>query len=178
MQVKGPCVLRIMTAFDLIVLALCGASVVAGALRGLVRALLTGIALIAGLVIAARGYESAGAFLRALGLVESNEAAHAAGFLTLTALIFGLGFLAGHILNRRLRRTRLAWFDRALGAGFGLLRGFFVSSALFLALTAFPVRLSSVEGARTAPLLAEGAKLLASFTSYEVRSSFLKQYDD
>jgi membrane protein required for colicin V production len=167
-----------MTVFDLIVLALCGASLVAGALRGLVRALLTGVALIAGLIIAARGYAAAGAVLRALGLVESNEAAHAAGFLALTGLIFGLGFVAGQFLSRRLRRARLAWFDRALGAGFGLLRGFFVSSVLYLALTAFPLRLSSVEEARTAPLLAEGAKLLTAFTSQDVRSGFLKQYYD
>jgi membrane protein required for colicin V production len=167
-----------MTVFDLIVLSLCGASIVAGALRGLVRAVLTGAALIVGLVVAARGYETAGTFIRALGLVESNEAAHAAGFLALTGLIFGLGFFAGHLLSSRLKRTRLAWFDRALGAGFGLLRGFFVSSALFLALTAFPVRISSVEEARTAPLLAEGAKLLTAFTSQDVRSSFLKQYYD
>ena len=167
-----------MTVFDLIVLALCGASVMAGALRGLVRALLTGLALIAGLVIAARGYAAAGEAFRALGLVESNAAAQAAGFLVLTGIIFGLGFIGSYFLSRRLRRTRLAWFDRALGAGFGLLRGFFVSSALFLALTAFPVRLNSVEEARTAPLLAEGAKLLTAFTSQDVRSSFLKQYYD
>jgi membrane protein required for colicin V production len=167
-----------MTVFDLMVLALCGASLVAGALRGLVRALLTGVALIVGLVIAARGYAEAGEVLRGLGLVESGAAAGAAGFLVLTGLIFGLGFVAGHLLSSRLKRTRLAWFDRTLGAGFGLLRGFFVSSALFLALTAFPVRLSSVEEARTAPFLAEGAKLLTAFTSQDVRTSFLKQYQD
>ena len=167
-----------MTVFDMIVLALCGASVVAGALRGLVRALLTGIALIAGLLIAARGYRAAGEIFQSLGLVQSGAGAEAAGFLFLTGLIFGLGFVAGHLLSRRLKRARLGWFDRTLGAGFGLLRGFFVSSALFLALTAFPVRLNSVEEAQTAPLLAEGAKLLTAFTSQDVRSSFLKQYYD
>lgn len=167
-----------MTVFDLIVLALCGASVVAGALRGLVRALLTGVSLIVGLIVAAQGYENAGAFLKALGLVESNESANAAGFLALAGLIFGLGFVAGHLLNRRLRRMRLAWFDRALGAGFGFLRGFFVSSALYLAMTAFPVQLNSVEEARTAPMLAEGARLLTAFTSQDVRSGFFKRYKD
>jgi uncharacterized membrane protein required for colicin V production len=97
-----------MTVFDLIVLALCGASLVAGALRGLVRALLTGVALIAGLLVAARGYSTAGQALRSARLVETNEAAYAAGFLALTGLTFGLGFVAGHLLSRRLRRTRLA----------------------------------------------------------------------
>ena len=38
-----------------------------------------------------------------------------------------------------------------LGGAFGLLRGWLVCSILYLALTAFPVRLSSVEEATTAP---------------------------
>ena len=45
-----------MTIFDFVVLALIAASVVAGALRGLVRAAITGLALILGIIIAARGY--------------------------------------------------------------------------------------------------------------------------
>ena len=164
-----------MTVFDFVVLALVGASVVAGALRGLVRAVVTVAALILGLLVAARGYEAGGALLLATGLAESQGAAQAGGFLLITGGVFALGFVAGHYMSRRLRRTRLGWFDRVLGAGFGLLRGFFVCSALYLALVAFPVRINSVEEARTAPLLAAGARLLTTFTSQDVRTSFLDQ---
>jgi hypothetical protein len=75
-----------------------------------------------------------------------------------------------------LRRARLEWFDRVLGGAFGLLRGVAVCSAIYLALTAFPVRLSSVEEARTAPALAQGARLLALCTSEDVRVRFLAGY--
>jgi membrane protein required for colicin V production len=165
-----------MTVFDFIVLALVGASVVAGALRGLVRGLLTGVALLAGLFIAAQGYEAAGAALRGLGLVDGAAAANACGFLVIVGGMLLFGFIAGRWVAGGLRRARLEWMDRALGASFGLLRGLAVCSILYLALTAFPVRLEAVDRARTAPLLAEGARLLAVFTSTDLRTRFLDEH--
>lgn len=166
-----------MTFFDLFVLAIVVSSVVAGALRGLVRALVAGAALVAGLVVAARAYEPAGALLTGLGLVESKAAAHAGGFLLIVGAALAAGFVIGALAKSRVGRTRLRWFDRALGGAFGFVRGAAVCSAVYLALTAFPVRLGTVEAARTAPALAEGARLLALCTSADVRSRFLAQYD-
>ena len=45
-----------MTVFDLFVLAIVGASVAAGALRGFVRALIASFGLLVGVVLAARAY--------------------------------------------------------------------------------------------------------------------------
>jgi len=165
-----------MTFFDLFVLAIIGSSVIAGALRGLVRALVAGVALVAGLIVAAQGYDVAGALLVGLGLVESQAAARAGGFLLIVGLALGVGFVLGALIKSRLGRTRLGWFDRALGAAFGFIRGAAVCSAIYLALTAFPVRLDTVESARTAPALAEGARLLALCTSPDVRARFRAEY--
>lgn len=165
-----------LTVFDFIVLALVGASVVAGALRGLVRGLLTGAALLGGLFVAAQGYEAAGTALRGLGLVESPATANACGFLLIVGGMLLFGFIAGRWVAGGLRRARLEWLDRTLGASFGLLRGLAVCSILYLALTAFPVHLESVARARTAPLLAEGARLLAVFTSKDLRTRFLDEH--
>lgn len=163
-----------MTSFDLIVLALVASSIVSGALRGIVRASLTGAALIIGLLIAARGYGAAGSILRGLRIVQSSEAANAGGFLLIMLLALVGGFLAGRLVSGGLRFVRLEWLDRVLGGAFGLLRGWAVCSILYLALTAFPVSISSVTEARTAPILAQGAKLLGVFTSKEVRTRFMK----
>ena len=165
-----------MTIFDLFVIVIVGASIAAGALRGLVRAAITGLALIVGLLLASLGYGAAGRLIRSSGLVESGAAANAAGFLLLAGTVLVLGFAAGGLARAGLRRVRLEWFDRALGGAFGLVRGVAVCSVVYLALTAFPVRLSSVEEARTAPVLAEGARLLASCTSSEVRERFISEY--
>ena len=167
-----------MTFFDFLVLALIISSVVSGALRGIVRALLTGAALILGLLIAAQGYEAVGSILRGLKIVESREAANAGGFLLIMMAALVGGFLAGRLVSGGLRHVRLEWFDRVLGGAFGLLRGWAVCSILYLALTAFPVSISSVTEARTAPLLAQGAKVFGIFTSQEVRTRFYEGYSD
>jgi membrane protein required for colicin V production len=165
-----------MTLFDFIVFALIGASVMAGASRGLVRALITVIALIVGLLIAGQGYELAGSLLRGVGLVESREAANAGGFLLITSVVLVAGFVGGQMVRGGLRRVRLEWFDRVLGGAFGLLRGLAVCSVMYLALTAFPVRIEAVDKAKSAPLLAEGARWLAYFTSEDLRIRFLEKY--
>jgi len=165
-----------MTFFDLIVLALVGSSLVAGALRGFVRALVATLAMFVGVVVAARSYEAAGSLLRALNMVESNAAADAWGFLLIVGFALALGFAAGRLLKGSLKRARLKWMDGALGALFGFARGMAVCCVIYLALTAFPVRLETVEGARTAPALAEGAKLISWLTSADVRARFEVEY--
>jgi membrane protein required for colicin V production len=165
-----------MTFFDLIVLAFVVASVVAGALRGLVRALIATVALAVGLVVAAQGYEWVGGWLRALGAVSTKTAADAGGFLVLLCLFLSVGFAAGALMRDTLKRAKLGWVDRLLGASFGALRGIAVCSAIYLALTAFPVPLVSVREARTAPALAEGARVISLLTSPDVRSRFLTEY--
>ncbi|MGB9177678.1 MAG: CvpA family protein [Pyrinomonadaceae bacterium] len=164
-----------MTFFDLIVIALVGSSIIAGALRGFVRGLVTGAAFIIGLVVASRGYEAAGSVLRGMGFFQSTAAANAVGFLLIICVAIIAGFFAGRLFAKGLKRVRLEWFDRALGAAFGFVRGFAVCSVLYLALTAFPVRLDSVSQARTAPALAEGARILTAFTSQEMRTGFSKR---
>ncbi len=165
-----------MTVFDLFVLVIVGASVAAGALRGFVRALIASAGLAVGFFVASHTYEQAGAFIRISGLVESVEAAHAAGFLLMVGVVLAVGFVLGESARAGLKRAKLQWFDRALGAGFGLVRGVAVCSVVYLALTAFPVKIEAVERARTGPALAEGARLLALCTSDEVRARFLTQY--
>ena len=165
-----------MTVFDFFVLIIVGASIVSGAMRGLVRALIAGAALIVGIVIAAQGYVLVGAWLRGLGLVKSSAAASAGGFLLIVGLMLALGFAAGALARKGLRQARLDWLDRILGAVFGFVRGWAVCSSVFLALTAFPVRLGSVTGARSAPALAQGASILSFCTSMDVRTRFFEEY--
>ncbi|HZI18576.1 MAG TPA: CvpA family protein [Pyrinomonadaceae bacterium] len=165
-----------MTVFDFFVLAVVAASVAAGAMRGLVRALLVGAALIVGLLAAAHGYEWAGGVLRGLGLFARDETARAGGFLLIVGGAVAAGFALGHFARAGLRRARVGWFDGGLGAAFGLLRGLAFCSVVYLALTAFPVRIAAVAEARTAPALAAGARVLSLCTSAEVREKFLTEY--
>jgi membrane protein required for colicin V production len=165
-----------MTIFDFIVFALVGASIVGGASRGLLRALVTGVALIVGMLVAAQGYAAIGTLLHGLGLVESKAAANAGGFLLIVIAMLAAGFVAGRLVRGGIRRVCLEWFDHLLGGAFGLLRGLAVCSVMYLALTAFPVRIEAVDKAETAPVLAEGARWLTLFTSSDLRARFVGEY--
>lgn len=165
-----------MTFFDFIVFALVGASVVAGASRGLLRALITIAALIVGLIVAAQGYEAAGTGLQSLGVFESKAAADAGGFLLIMTVLLVAGFVAGQLVRGGLRRVRLEWFDRVLGGAFGLLRGLAVCSVMYMALTAFPLRIEAVDKATSAPMLEEGARWLSLFTSADLRTRIYDKY--
>src|ERR1044071_2524974 len=90
--------------------------------------------------------------------------------------LFVLAIVVASVAGGGLKRAKLGWLDRALGALFGLARGVAVCSVVYLALTAFPVRLESVAEARTGPALAEGARLPFFCTSEDVRAHFLAEY--
>ena len=89
--------------------------------------------------------------------------------------------LAGSFLSWRLRgvlnRVRLGWTDHALGAVFGLLRGWLICSVVYLALTAFPVRPEAVERATFGPVLLQGAHLITWLTSRDLSEKFLNGYE-
>ncbi len=165
-----------MTLFDLVVLALTGMSVVAGALRGLVQAMITIIALIGGIIIAAHGYKTIAPALREFDFIESPEAANASAFLLIAGITLLFGFTVGVAARGGLRRANLEWFDRVLGGAFGLIRGVLLCSLIYLALTAFPVNLKAVTEARTAFVLSKGARVLAICASPEVRARFISRY--
>src|SRR5436305_8633229 len=96
-----------MTVFDLFVLAIVGASVAAGALRGFVRALIASVGLVVGLVVAAHFYGTAGALLRSIGVVESAEASNAGGFLLVTGVVLLAGFILGDRKSTRLNSSHV-----------------------------------------------------------------------
>src|SRR5438477_10238610 len=121
-----------MTFFDFVVLALIASSVVSGAMRGIVQALLTSAALIIGLLIAAQGYEFVGSILRGLKIVESREAANAGGFLLIMAIALVGGFLVGRLISGGLRRVRLNGFTRVLCGALRLFSRSSVSAILYL----------------------------------------------
>ena len=55
--------------------------------------------------------------------IGSARLANLAGFLIVVALVIVAGSLVGRIVRRFLSTVGLSFFDRILGAGFGLLRG-------------------------------------------------------
>ena len=164
-----------MTLLDYFVLIIVAASIVLGALKGIIRGAISIVAVIGGLLFAAFAYEYPAVLLGAF--VASPQAAHLLGFMAILVAALAAGMFLSRGLRGVLKRLRLGWADHAIGAAFGLVRAWLLCSALYLALTAFPVKLDAVQQARLAPVLLEGTRAIAYLTSREFKDRFYSGYE-
>jgi membrane protein required for colicin V production len=120
-----------MTALDIIVLLLVGGGLVRGAMRGFVGEILSLVSWIAAIIALKLLHAPVSAALE--GPVGTSAGAAVLAF----ALVFGIVFLGGKLLARRLggatRRSVVGPIDRILGAGFGALKGLIGATLLYLA---------------------------------------------
>jgi membrane protein required for colicin V production len=120
-----------MTALDIIVLLLVGGGLVRGALRGFVGEVLSLASWIAAILALKLLHTPVSAALE--GPVGSSAGAAVLAF----ALVFGITFIVGKLIARRLggatRRSVIGPIDRVLGAGFGALKGLIGATLLYLA---------------------------------------------
>lgn len=163
-----------MTVLDYFVLLVVVASVTSGLTKGIIRVIVSVAFTVAGLVLAAYSYMYAA---RLLHLLVSGGLANLVGFITVFVLVIVAGSFLSWRLRGLLKRARLGWTDHALGAVFGFLRGWLVCSVVYLALTAFPVRLEAVERATFGPALLEGAQVITRLTSRDLSEKFLTGYE-
>lgn len=163
-----------MTVLDYFVVVVIGSSLILGLVRGIIRASITLLACVVGLVAAGYLYPYAGAIIKPV--VSSETAASFFGFVAVLSSVLLIGVIISILARRALRMFRLAWTDHLLGAAFGLVRGWLICSAIYLALTAFPVRLEAVEQAKLSAMLLEGTRAIAYLTSPEVREKFQSGY--
>ena len=163
-----------MTVLDYFVVIVVVASVALGATRGIIKGIISLSSALAGLVIAAQLYPFAAGLFGSF--VSTARAANLLGFVAIFLLVLVGGSLLARWLRGGLKRVRLDWLDHLLGAVFGFLRGWLVCSVIYLALTAFPVKLEAVERATFAPALLEGTRVIAYLTSKDLRDRFFDGY--
>ncbi|HEY0414218.1 MAG TPA: CvpA family protein [Allosphingosinicella sp.] len=120
-----------MTALDIVVLLLVGLGLVTGWLKGFVGEVLSLAAWIVAIVFLKLLHAPATAVLE--GPVGTRAGAAVLAF----ALVFGIVFLVGKLVARRVgggvRRSVIGPVDRLLGAGFGALKGVIGATLLYLA---------------------------------------------
>jgi membrane protein required for colicin V production len=164
-----------MTLLDYFVLIIAAASLVAGAVKGIVKGIISVTFAVAGILAAASFYPDAANWF---GWITSNRrAAELIGFITVFVLMLAIGSALTFLVRKSLKRAKLTWADHALGAAFGLLRGWLICSALYLALTAFPLNPDAVRRAVLGPVLLEGTRVIAYCTSRDMKTRFAQGYD-
>ena len=160
---------------DWVLIGIMAASVLAAAWRGFVHELISLASVVAGLVVAALGYRQAATWFE--DLTKSHEVALAAGFLELFLGTLIVGGLIAYLARRLIKTTGLQWFDRFLGAAFGLVRGVIVNSILLMVMVAFAVKPEVVQRSVFSPYVATGARVLVLAMSSGLQEQFRAGFD-
>lgn len=124
-----------MTAFDIVVVLMIGLAALLGVMRGFVTEILSLIAWVAG-VAALQLFYKPGAALAA-GVTGSETGGAILAFVLIFLVTF-IGFrLIARLLGERTRQSIVGPVDRALGLGFGAIKGLIGASLLFLLVNLF-----------------------------------------
>ena len=160
---------------DWLLIGIMAASVLTAAWRGFVQELISLASVVAGLVVAALGYRQSAAWFE--DLTKSHEVALAAGFLALFLATLIVGGLIGYLARRLIKTAGLQWFDRFLGAAFGLVRGVVVDSILLMVMVAFAVKPEVVQRSVFSPYVATGARVLVLTMPSGLKEQFRAGFD-
>ena len=124
-------------------------SVVAAIMKGFVQELISLASLVIALIVAAVAYPRAALWFE--DLTKSYEIALGLGFLVLFVGTLLLGAVVSVLARKMVKAAGIQWFDRFLGAVFGLLRGVVVDCILLLVLLAFSIKPQAVQQSSLAP---------------------------
>jgi membrane protein required for colicin V production len=169
-----------MNWLDYVLIAILLISVLFSARKGFSREIIGLAAAVLALVLAMWFYGLAGSWL--IPYVSSPRIANLAGFLLVILAVLLLGSLLGWIVSRFLRSIGLSFFDRLLGAAFGLLRGLVIATALLTAYMAFGPEVdsqmvsASLLHSRITPYVLDASRAFVTLAPMELKAGFLRQY--
>jgi membrane protein required for colicin V production len=142
--------------------------------KGLVREIVSLVALIGGFILAVLYYHSLGSVLAEF--CKTEEISSFVAFLMIFVGCLLVGAIVSFLMNRFMKAASIKWIDRILGGIFGLLRGWAIASILVLALIAFPLREQLIPQSVLAPYLLAGARAAALMVPQDLKDKFYEQY--
>ena len=126
--------------------------------------------LVTALAVAAVAYPRAALWFD--DLTKSHEVALGLGFLVLFLGVLLLGSVVSLLARKLIKSAGIQWFDRFLGAVFGLVRGVLVDCVLLLALVAFAIKPAAVQQSSLAPYVTTGAKFISLAMPTNLKAQF------
>jgi membrane protein required for colicin V production len=159
---------------DYVVAAIILISTVVAFAKGLVREIVSLVALIGGFLLAAFYYPVLGG--RLSEFCRTDTIANFVAFLGIFLGCLLIGAVISSVINRFLKAASLQWIDHLLGGVFGLLRGWAIASVLVLGLIAFPIRENPMTRSFLAPYLLAGAQAAVLLVPQSLKEQFNEQY--
>lgn len=153
------------TIFIVMVLSVLGA-----AAQGFFFELFSLAGTILGYLVAAWNYKRIAPWI--LPYVKNEWVASAVGFFLIFIVIVILAGIAGRIARWAMKEVGLRWFDRLLGAAFGLAKGVLVVAVLVMALAAFGPGSKTLAESRFGPYFLVVGRAAVWAAPYELREGF------
>lgn len=142
--------------------------------KGLVREVVSIVALVGGFILAVLYYPVPAAWFK--DWVRTETLAELIGFMILFLGCLLAGAVISFLINRFVQAASLEWVDRLLGAVFGFLRGWAVASIIVVALVAFPVKEHVLAHSVLAPYLLAGARTVVLVVPKDLKTKFYEEY--
>jgi len=161
------------TAFDILVLLIFLAFLVRGVWIGFIRQISSLVALIGGFVLA--GYFDNDFYRFVLPYLKNSHITFLITYVVLFVVFFFVIKLAGLGLRLVMDLSLVAWFDRTVGGIFGVIKGIFFVSLLFVVISSYLSGSNSyLKNSITYPYLAKSSKIiLALIRDKDLRSYFI-----
>jgi membrane protein required for colicin V production len=159
---------------DWLLLAILVYSIAISWFKGFVREVLGLITVLLAVLLAAWFYRGVGRLFK--DVVRTENIALFFGFSLIFVMTLVAGFVVIWLITKFMKFAKLQWADRLLGAAFGFIRGWVISAAILLALTAFEIQTERLKGSELAPYFLPGSRVIAVMTPYEMKAKFLVGY--
>jgi len=160
------------TAFDVLALLIFLGFLVRGVMIGFIRQISSLVAMIGGFALA--GYFDNEFYRLILPYIENSHIAFLLTYILLFVAFFYLIKLAGLGLKKVMDVSLTAWFDRTVGGLFGLIKGIFFTSLLFVLIGSFLSGSNNyLKKSISYPVLSSTSNVILGFIQdYDLRSYF------
>jgi len=163
-----------LSLLDWLLLAIVVYSIAVSWFKGFIREVLGLITVLAAVLLGAWFYRGVGRLFK--DVVRNENIALFFGFSLIFVVTLVAGFVVIWLIAKFMKFAKLQWADRLLGAAFGFIRGWVISAAILLALTAFEIQTERLKGSELAPYFLPGSRVIAVMTPYEMKAKFLVGY--
>jgi membrane protein required for colicin V production len=142
--------------------------------KGFAKEIIWLITIVAAVLAAAWFYRGAGNLFKDVARTENIALFLGFSFTFLATIVAGLIVMV--LVARFMKFAKLQRADQLLGAAFGFIRGWMISAAMLLALTAFDIQTERLKNSELAPYFLPGSRVIAVMTPYELKAKFMAGY--
>lgn len=164
---------QMISSLDIVVLIILLLLMARGIWIGFIRQLASILALILAFVAAGRFYGESASLVTPY--VNNSQAGFLIAYLVVFLVVFFGVHLLGIVLKKVISISMLGWFDRTLGGVFGLAKGVFITTLLFMVVAAFlPNANELFKKSLLAPYLEQSSQfILTVVKDKKIRTDFL-----